>query len=130
LDNSVTTLTLDENVGKIAKALAVGHLPSVAESVVQHEQLREMVFELLLRRIDSECSLVCKRSQPLSPFQKIDADKCSTFQWSLFMEYLSSEAPTFLKILTSIVTHSDHRNQQKVSTAHHPGICMAAGIIG
>ena len=128
-DNSVITSTLDEVAGKIAKALVAGHLPSVAESVVQHKQLGEMVLELLLTRIDSECSLVCKRSQPLSPFQKIDADKCSTFQWSSFVQDLSSKAPTLLKILSSIATHSNHRNKHKLNTAHHPGICMAASIL-
>ena len=45
-DNSVTTSTLDEVAGKIAKALAAGHLPSV----VQHKQLREMVFEFLPKK--------------------------------------------------------------------------------
>ena len=128
-DNSVITSTLDEKCSKKAKALAAGSLPLLAEYVVQHKQLSEMVLNLLLKVIDSECSHVCKRSKPTSPFRKVDTDKFSTFQWSTFISDLSVKAPTLLKILSSIVTHSDHRNKQKVNTAYHPGVCMAAGIL-
>ena len=58
-DNSVTTSTLDEKCSKIAKALAAGSLSSLAEYVVQHKQLSEMVLNLLLKVIDSEC-ISCK----------------------------------------------------------------------
>ena len=50
LYNSVTRSTLDEAAWKIAKALISGHLPSVAESVMQYNQLGEMVLELLLKK--------------------------------------------------------------------------------
>ena len=96
---------------------------------MQHKQLGELVLELFLNIIDSECSLFCKRSKPLSPFHKIDADNCSTFKWSNFVSDLSLKAPTLLKILSSIITHSDHRNKQKTDTAHHPGLCMATSIL-
>ena len=67
-DKSVITSTLDETTSKIAKALAAGNLSLVFEYVVQHKQLGEMVLELFLNIIDSESSIFCKRSKPLSPF--------------------------------------------------------------
>ena len=121
-DNSVITSTLDEKTGKIAKALAAGSLSLLADYVVQHKQLSEIVLNLLLQVIDSECSHVCKRSKPISPFRKINTDEFSTFQWSTFISDLSRKAPMLLKILSSIITHSDHRNKQKANTAHHPGL--------
>ena len=52
-----------------------------------------------------------------------------TFQWSQLVDELATNAPTLLCLLTAIVTHSDHRNQLKVSSAHHPGLCMCVAVL-
>ncbi len=43
--NLVTKATLDEAAGKITKALAAAHLPSIAQSVMQFKKLGEMVLD-------------------------------------------------------------------------------------
>ena len=45
----------------------------------------------------------------------------STFQWSKLVDELSLNAPTLLHFLSTIVTHSDHRNKLKVASAYDPG---------
>jgi hypothetical protein len=46
------TKLLTEDVSNIGLALAGGHLPSLAKAVVNHEPLYELIFSLILDRID------------------------------------------------------------------------------
>lgn len=96
---------------------------------MDHSALCDMVFERIVRKINLECFRICQLTKPLSPFRKIDASKCSSFQWKMFVEELSHKAPTFLKILSSIVTSNDKRKQAAVIGSHNPGLSMAAAIL-
>ena len=125
---STTTSTLDDASSVIVKAIASGHLPSVAEAIVKQTKLADMIFQLFLDRIQSECTHISQRTTPSSPFLRVDADKCATFQWKTFIDDLSLKAPTLLHVL-SIVSYSDHRNKKKANSAHHPGLCMTATIL-
>ena len=104
-------------------------MPSVADAIMDQSDLCEMVFERIIDKINSECFHICQLTNPLSPFRKINASKCSSFQWKVLVEDLSQKAPTLLKILSSIVTSNDKRKQAAVTTAHHPGLCMAVSIL-
>lgn len=125
---STTTSTLDDASSVIVKAIAGGHLPSVAEAIVKQTELADMIFQLFLDRIQSECTHINRRTTPVSPFLRVDADKCATFQWKTFIDDLSLKAPTLLHVLSSIVSYSDHRNK-KANSAHHPGLCMTVAIL-
>ena len=127
--SSTTTVTLSETTSDIGKALAGGHLPSVASAILEQEELHDTVVHLFMEKINSECFSICQHSKPLSPFHKIDADKCSTFQWKSLIDDLTQKAPTLLKVLSSIVTYNDHRKKKPVSSTHHPGLCMAIAIL-
>lgn len=127
--SSSTTTTLSGSTSILGRALACGHLPSVADAVMDHSALCDMVFERIVRKINLECFRICQLTKPLSPFRKIDASKCSSFQWKMFVEELSHKVPTFLKILSSIVTSNDKRKQAAVIGSHNPGLSMAAAIL-
>ena len=45
---SKVTKILPDEYTKLGKALAGGHLPSVAKAVIGHKQLQEEVFKLIL----------------------------------------------------------------------------------
>ena len=96
---------------------------------MDHSDLCEMVFERTILKINSECARICQLTKPLSPFRKIDASKCSSFQWKVLVEDVTQKAPTLMKILSSIVTSNDKRKQAAVTSAHHPGLCMAVAIL-
>ena len=118
---NVVTSTLPESTSSLGAALAVGHMPSVAEAIINHNELGNLVLQYFLDRIDQECTTLCQRKlEPISPFRKIHVDKFPTFQWKSLIEHLSSIAPTLFRLLSTISSHSDHRNKKKVDSAHYP----------
>lgn len=128
--SSPWTKTLSEEESKLGRALAGGHLPSVAKAVMGHQVLREAVTLLLLDQIDEECSKLCQRSSdPPSLFRKVPVKEMSDFKWDHFIDELRSKAPTLLQVLATITSRNDHRNKHKHGCAHSPGICMAAAIV-
>ena len=96
---------------------------------MDHSDLCELVFKRIIDKINSECFRICQLTKPLSPFRKIDASKCSSFQWKVLVEDISHKAPTLLKILSSIITSNDKRKQTAATSSHHPGLCMAVAIL-
>ena len=100
-------------------------MPSIADAVMDHSTLSDTVLERIIYKINSECFRICQLTKPLSTFRKIDASKCSSFQWKMLIEELSLKAPTLLKILSPIVTANDKRKQIAVPGSHNPGLCMA-----
>ena len=48
--NSCTTATLGEANSAIGKALAGGHLPSVAGAIMEQKELCDMVFQLFMEK--------------------------------------------------------------------------------
>ena len=78
--------------------------------------------------LDAELTELCKRNTP-SLFRSVPVDAMCYFEWNSCIEELLLKAPTFLKIITSLVSKNDHRNQSKCGSAHYPGICTAIAII-
>lgn len=109
--------------------LSLTDLPSVAQAVIQNKQLQDIVWKQFLRIIDQECSSLCKRSCPFSPFRTIPVNSYCDFNWLWFIEDLATRAPLLLSLFTSVVSHSDDRNETKRESAHYPGICMTAAIL-
>ena len=128
-DNSSILSTLDKATTAIGRALATGHLPSLAEAIMDHEDLADKVLQLFLDKLESECARLSQHSLPLSPFRRIPTDEYATFEWKEIIENLSQKAPTLFHVLSSIVAHSDRRNKKKVNTAHYPGLCMTVGVL-
>ena len=92
------------------------------------EDVRESLYQLVLKTINGECNAICQQKNA-STFRKLTMDQVVDFKWSLLIDELTSKAPLLFNILSSIATHSDHRNITKVGAAHNPGICMAATVI-
>ena len=85
-------------------------------------------MESVLDQIDAECSALCKKSAP-SIFHTIPASQLHEFQWQTCIDQLQSLAPTILKILQVITSHSDSRNKYKCGESHNPAICMAVAVL-
>ena len=120
---------LANNEGKIGRALAGGHLPSLAKSIVSHNELRELVFLHFLDKVNAECSKLCQLKPQPSLFRKIPSSMYDNFTWNVIVEDLKERAPTFFRVLSTVASHSDHRNKKKAGNAHNPGISMAAAVI-
>ena len=130
LSNSSTTLsTLDEATNAIGRALATGHLPSVAEAIMNHESLANKLLQLFLDKLEAECAVLSQRSLPLFLFRRVPPDEYATFEWKKLIENLTQKAPTLFHVLSSIVAHSDRRNKKKLDTAHYPGLCMTVAVL-
>ena len=114
---------------KIGRALAGGHLPSIAKSIMGHDNLRELLFKQFVAQIDLECSQLCHRPPKSSVYRKMPQALLADFSWKFFVEDLQNMAPTFFQILSTIASHGDHQNKTKIGGAHNPGICMAAAVI-
>lgn len=122
------TKTLGEREGKVARQLLGGHAPSIAKAVMCMEDVRECLYDLFINTINDECNKLCQRSV-ISAFRKMSMNQVVDFKWSLLISELKSKSPLLYNILSSVVTHNDHRNTIKVRDAHNPGICMAAAVI-
>ena len=86
--------------GKIGRALAGGHLPSLAKSIVSHNELRELVFLHFLDEINAECSKLCQLKPQPSLFRKIPSSMYDNFTWNVLVEDLKGRAPTFFQVLS------------------------------
>ena len=64
-----------------------------------------------------------------SLFRKINVQEMAAFSWGKCIRELQSTAPVLLQLLLGIVSHSDHRNQEKLGERHYPGICMAVATL-
>ena len=84
-----------------------------------------------MNEIDIECSALCKRTLPNtntpSLFRKINVQEMATFSCGKCIR--ESTAAVLLQLLLGIVSHSDHRNQEKLGERHYPGICMAVATL-
>lgn len=120
--------TVNDSTASVVRALSSGHLPSAAKAIVQYTDLADQVLQLILDKIDKECSLICLRSSS-TLFRKITPENFETFQWKTYIDILSTRAPTLLQLLSTIIAHSDRRNKIKMNEAHYPGICMASAVL-
>ena len=122
--------TIDHCLTKIGRNLAGGHIPSIAKSIFAHAGLREALLLKVMDQIGSECGGVCRRNtETPSLFQSLEVGKLDGFCWSDCISELQTKCPMLLRLLTSVVSSNDHRNAQKHSSSHHPGLCTAIAII-
>ena len=129
-DSSTVTYVLPNSLCQVGEALGKGNMPSIAKAILDNEQLADHVLQLVIKSIDSECSVLCQRNpQSCSLFRKISVVEMRNFKWNCLIDELSSKAPTLYRILYSLVSHSDHRNKKKVAEAHFPGICMTCAVL-
>lgn len=127
-NNSTTLSTLDEATNAIRRALAISHLPSLAEAIMDHKGLVDKVLQLFLDKLETECAVLSQCSLPLSLFRRVPTDEYATFEWKKLIENLTQKAPTLFHVLFSIVSHSDQRNK-KLDIAHYPGLCMTVAVL-
>lgn len=115
---------------RLGRALVGGHSPTIVKAIFAHDDLKELVLLKVLDAIDVEASKLCQHnSDSSSLFRKVSADKLPQFSWGSFITELQSKAPILFRVLSSLVSRNDHRNQQKRGAAHYPGICMAVATI-
>ena len=118
--------TLPQDSTAIGRTLAEGHLPSVADAIMNHKQLYSAVLDRFVQKVNAECQDMCKHTLPLSPFRKMDAaDQCGSFEWKTFVEDLKKKAPTLHTVFSCIVSRSD----QHPNRTHYPGLCMSVAIL-
>ena len=125
---STALLPQSDPLAELKHAVAGGNLLNIGKAILQNKQLTDVVIKLIAGVVDSECSVLCRRNNA-SLFRKTSVTTMPNFQWSQLVDELATNAPTLLCLLTAIVTHSDHRNQLKVSSAHHPGLCMCVAVL-
>ena len=127
------TKVLDVALNKIGRAVAGGNPVSIARAVHEHGSIRELLRKKFMNEIDVECSALCKHTLPNtntpSLFRKINVQEMAAFSWGKCIRELQSTAPVLLQLLLGIVSHSDHRNQEKLGEQHYPGICMAVATL-
>ena len=68
---------LDVQEAKLGRAIAGGHIPTVAKAVLAYTDPREAVLRLMLGEIETECAVLCQRKEP-SLFRK-------DFRWEMLM---------------------------------------------
>ena len=122
------TKELDIGLSYLGRSLAGGHLPTIAKAVLSHEGLKELIMLKVLDAIDQEASKLCQYNSP-SLFRKIKVERLAEFSWGSCISELQSKAPILLRVLSTLASRNDHRNQHKKGAAHYPGICMAMATI-
>ena len=122
------TTELQSPLSRIGRALAGGHLATIARAAFAHDGLRDLLIRKVLTQIDDECSVLCRRAEP-SIFRKTVPEKLPQFKWRAYMDEMESKAPTLLQLLMHFVSHSDRRNDAKQGDHHYPAVCMSAAVI-
>ena len=125
----VVEKVLDPGLEKIGRALAGGHLPSIARAVYSHTCLREHIVMKVMKVVNDECASLCSKSaQPVFMFRQVSTEQAETFSWKQCVSDLEQKVPTLFSILTYVVSRTDHRNQNKRGERHFPGICTAVAV--
>ena len=115
---------------KMGKALAGGHVPTIAKAIFAIDDSREQLLLKVLDMVNSECCTLCKRNADLpSMFRKISVEEIPLFKWKEGIDELQAKAPTLFQILSTITSHNDHRNTKRKGDWRHSGICMAVGCL-
>lgn len=126
------TTYLDESYIRIGRALAGGHPETIAKSVFSHAEIRTVLATKVVEMVDSECSALCrmpKDAEDTPPFRKMTPFQLKEFTWEMLISEVQTRAPILLKLLSTVVSHSDKRNQHKHGSVHYPAICMAVATI-
>ena len=98
-ERNVVTSTLPESNSSLGAALAVGHMPSVAEAIINHNELGNLALQHFLNKIDQECTTLCQRKlEPSSRFCKVAVVKFPMFQWNSLIKHLLSIAPSLFRL--------------------------------
>lgn len=103
-------------------------MDTIARTVFAHDGLRDLLVRKVLTQIDDECSVLCRRAEP-SVFRKTAPEKLPEFKWKTYVDEMGSKAPTLLRLLMHLVSHSDRRNDAKQGDHHYPAVCMSAAVI-
>ena len=124
------TIQVDLSLRKIAQTLSGGHLPSIAKAVFSHCGIREHILLRVMDTLNNECDLMCRKNveQP-SLFRKMSIAAVEEFSWVAAITELQKNCPTLLRLLRSLVSRNDHRNEHKRGESHDPGLCMAIATI-
>ncbi len=83
-----------------------------------------------MKILDDECSTLCRNSgEPVSLFHRVPIDNVEALSWKQAVSELQRKSPILLKLIQTIVGHSDYRNLHKRGESHYPGMCMATAIL-
>ena len=74
---------------------------SLANAVMEHRGLRDLVLLRFLDSIDAEWTTLCRRSLP-STFRRISTPTLGEFNWELMVDELQAKAPTLLRVLSTM----------------------------
>ena len=120
---------MDSSFEKLGRALAGGHVASIARAAFAHESLREHIMKRVMMTVNDECSALCSTKKPVSLFRTLSVEEIESFSWSQCIDELKVKAPNLLRVVTHLVTRSDSRNVYKKGDDHQPGICTAIAIL-
>ncbi len=110
--SEAVTKEVSERFSKVTRAVAGGHPPSIARAVFSEPSLKECIIEKVINLLNDECAALCKKaSNPPSLLRKFPIRKADLFSWDRCVEELVVKAPTLLKLLSFLVSRSDHRNK-------------------
>ena len=108
---------------------------TIANNIFLHPELREQIIDEVFAIIDEvfaiiddECSSLCSRAQP-TPFRCCQISELPSFTWDRYIQEMERKSPILVRLLRRIVSHSDHRNEQKRTGHHNPGISMSAAVL-
>ena len=124
------TAEMPPDLAKIGRALAGGHIPTIAKAVFGHASLKEELLLKVLDMVSIECGALCQKiPQNSTSFRNIPLENMEEFEWAKCIEELNNKAPILLRLFSTIVQHNDHRNASKRGDRHYPGICMAVAVL-
>ena len=103
------TTELPADLLKIGRALAGGHMPTIAKAVFSYAPLKQEIMLKVLDTVSSECGDLCKKgSTNISCFRNIPLEKMAEFERAKCIDDLKKKAPTLLQLFSTIVQHNDH----------------------
>ena len=86
------TTDLDESLIRIGRALAGRNFETITKLVFHHPRMKEQLINKVLDLIESECALLCSRSQQ-GPFQCAQVTELDTFNWDHYIHEMEQKSP-------------------------------------
>ena len=122
--------SLSGKLAKVASLLAGGEkaYSHLVNELFSEDEIRKHIVDRVVTELDDECSQLCTHSKP-AVFRQVPTTYMEEFKWTDFIQELQTRAPTLLRMLLKIVSHSDLRNKKKCGECHFPGVCMAVAVL-
>ena len=125
------TRILSPSVKPIGLALCKGNWKSVANAVLNCEEVKTIIVDLILKELSNQCSHLCEKIQFSSMLRRSSVDALLKFTCQNLVDEWKVHAPLFLSFLQAVAAPPRPRNKKKglKLSSRYPAMCMGGAVL-